>query len=73
MFDVNDFVELDLIRGCKYPEDDAKHVMVQILDVVAYCHLQGVVRRDLKPQVYYIVHESWTIIMLSIKAPSHYD
>ncbi|KAJ4904026.1 CDPK-related kinase 1 [Raphanus sativus] len=39
-----------LERGCKYPEDDAKHVMVQILDVVAYCHLQGVVRRDLKPQ-----------------------
>ncbi|CAN7138104.1 unnamed protein product [Brassica rapa subsp. narinosa] len=37
-------------RGCKYSEDDAKHVMVQILSVVAYCHLQGVVHRDLKPE-----------------------
>ncbi|CAG7908359.1 unnamed protein product [Brassica rapa] len=37
-------------RGCKYAEDDAKHVMVQILSVVAYCHLQGVVHRDLKPE-----------------------
>jgi hypothetical protein len=25
--------------------------MVQILNVVAFCHLQGVVHRDLKPEV----------------------
>jgi serine/threonine protein kinase len=25
--------------------------MVQILSVVAFCHLQGVVHRDLKPEV----------------------
>ncbi|KAF3580693.1 hypothetical protein DY000_02035767 [Brassica cretica] len=37
-------------RGCEYAEDDAKQVMVQILSVVAYCHLQGVVHRDLKPE-----------------------
>ncbi|KAJ9180972.1 hypothetical protein P3X46_009152 [Hevea brasiliensis] len=37
-------------RGGKYSEDDAKTVMVQILSVVAYCHLQGVVHRDLKPE-----------------------
>ncbi|KAF2288463.1 hypothetical protein GH714_007675 [Hevea brasiliensis] len=36
--------------GGKYSEDDAKTVMVQILSVVAYCHLQGVVHRDLKPE-----------------------
>ncbi|CAL0323533.1 unnamed protein product [Lupinus luteus] len=39
-----------LSRGGKYPEEDAKVVMVQILSVVAFCHLQGVVHRDLKPE-----------------------
>ncbi|KAL5538907.1 hypothetical protein UlMin_045556 [Ulmus minor] len=39
-----------LSRGGKYTEDDAKAVMVQILNVVAFCHLQGVVHRDLKPE-----------------------
>uniref|UniRef100_A0A7C9AWQ9 non-specific serine/threonine protein kinase n=1 Tax=Opuntia streptacantha TaxID=393608 RepID=A0A7C9AWQ9_OPUST len=39
-----------LARGGKYTEDDAKAVMVQILNVVAFCHLQGVVHRDLKPE-----------------------
>ncbi|KAK9166843.1 hypothetical protein Scep_002034 [Stephania cephalantha] len=39
-----------LSRGGKYTEDDAKAVMLQILKVVAFCHLQGVVHRDLKPE-----------------------
>ncbi|XP_039006865.1 CDPK-related kinase 5-like isoform X1 [Hibiscus syriacus] len=39
-----------LARGGKYSEDDAKTVMVQILNFVAFCHLQGVVHRDLKPE-----------------------
>nr|GEV52402.1 CDPK-related kinase 5 [Tanacetum cinerariifolium] len=29
---------------------DAKAVLIQILNVVAFCHLQGVVHRDLKPE-----------------------
>ncbi|KAI8019187.1 CDPK-related kinase 3 [Camellia lanceoleosa] len=34
----------------RYTEEDAKFVIVQILSVVAFCHLQGVVHRDLKPE-----------------------
>lgn len=32
-------------------ENDAKAIVTQILKVVAFCHLQGVVHRDLKPEV----------------------
>ncbi|GER52549.1 calcium-dependent protein kinase-like protein [Striga asiatica] len=39
-----------LSKGGKYAEEDARIIMVQILSVVAYCHLQGVVHRDLKPE-----------------------
>ncbi|CAL5197680.1 unnamed protein product [Lathyrus oleraceus] len=39
-----------LSRGGKYSEEDAKAVMTQILNIVAFCHLQGVVHRDLKPE-----------------------
>ncbi|KAB1200900.1 CDPK-related kinase 5 [Morella rubra] len=39
-----------LSRGGKYTEDDAKAVLIQILNVVAFCHLHGVVHRDLKPE-----------------------
>ncbi|KAL8148465.1 CDPK-related kinase 3-like [Apium graveolens] len=39
-----------LSRGGRYAEDDAKTIVVQILRVVAFCHLQGVVHRDLKPE-----------------------
>ncbi|XP_048320976.1 CDPK-related kinase 7 isoform X2 [Ziziphus jujuba] len=44
-----------LSRGGKYSEEDAKAVMVQILNVVAFCHLQGVVHRDLKPENFLFV------------------
>jgi serine/threonine protein kinase len=30
--------------------------MIQILNVVAFCHLQGVVHRDLKPEVFILFH-----------------
>ncbi|KAK8340697.1 hypothetical protein V6Z11_A08G116400 [Gossypium hirsutum] len=39
-----------LSRGGRYTEGDAKNIIVQILSVVAFCHLQGVVHRDLKPE-----------------------
>uniref|UniRef100_A0A7N0U5Z4 non-specific serine/threonine protein kinase n=1 Tax=Kalanchoe fedtschenkoi TaxID=63787 RepID=A0A7N0U5Z4_KALFE len=39
-----------LSRGGRYKEEDAKAIVVQMLSVVAYCHLQGVVHRDLKPE-----------------------
>ncbi|KAL6642837.1 hypothetical protein ACP70R_021018 [Stipagrostis hirtigluma subsp. patula] len=39
-----------LSRGGRYNEGDAKIIIEQILNVVAFCHLQGVVHRDLKPE-----------------------
>ncbi|KAJ8760823.1 hypothetical protein K2173_021861 [Erythroxylum novogranatense] len=39
-----------LARGGRYIEEDAKAIVVQILNVVAFCHVQGVVHRDLKPE-----------------------
>ncbi|XP_021889579.1 CDPK-related kinase 3 [Carica papaya] len=39
-----------LARGGRYTEEDAKSIIVQILSVVSFCHLQGVVHRDLKPE-----------------------
>ncbi|KAL9417955.1 hypothetical protein AB3S75_040870 [Citrus x aurantiifolia] len=39
-----------LSRCGKYSEDEAKAVLVQMLNVVAFCHLHGVVHRDLKPE-----------------------
>lgn len=47
-FDI--FVRLHF-RGGRYTEEDAKKIVVQMLSVVAFCHLQGVVHRDLKPEV----------------------
>uniref|UniRef100_K4BRN8 Protein kinase domain-containing protein n=1 Tax=Solanum lycopersicum TaxID=4081 RepID=K4BRN8_SOLLC len=44
-----------LARDGKYSEDDAKAVMVQLLSVVSYCHLQRVVHRDLKPENFLFV------------------
>ncbi|RAL48481.1 hypothetical protein DM860_005905 [Cuscuta australis] len=45
-----ELLERILSRGGKYTEEEAKAVMVQILRIVSYCHLQGVVHRDLKPE-----------------------
>ncbi|XWS76829.1 hypothetical protein CRYUN_Cryun01aG0211100 [Craigia yunnanensis] len=39
-----------LARGGKYTEVDAKAIVVQILSVISFCHLQGVAHRDLKPE-----------------------
>ncbi|XP_009135614.1 CDPK-related kinase 2 isoform X1 [Brassica rapa] len=48
--DGGELLDRILARGGKYSEDDAKEVLIQILNVVAFCHLQGVVHRDLKPE-----------------------
>ncbi|GMN42840.1 hypothetical protein TIFTF001_012044 [Ficus carica] len=47
-----------LARGGKYPEEDAKVIVGQILSVVAFCHLQGVVHRDLKPENFLFTSKS---------------
>lgn len=33
-----------------YSENDAAHVIEQVLKAVAYCHSKGIVHRDLKPE-----------------------
>ncbi|XP_004145991.1 CDPK-related kinase 6 [Cucumis sativus] len=45
-----ELLERIVSRGGKYPEQESKTIIVQILSVVAFCHLQGVVHRDLKPE-----------------------
>ncbi|MCL7023740.1 hypothetical protein MKW94_026808 [Papaver nudicaule] len=45
-----ELLERILSRGGRYTEEDAKAIILQILGVVAFCHLQGVVHRDLKPE-----------------------
>nr|XP_043619380.1 CDPK-related kinase 3 [Erigeron canadensis] len=47
-----------LSRGGRYTEADAKSIIVQILSVVAFCHLQGVVHRDLKPENFLFMSKS---------------
>ncbi|KZV50880.1 CDPK-related kinase 3-like [Dorcoceras hygrometricum] len=39
-----------LSKGGRYSEEEAKLIVVQILSIVSFCHLQGVVHRDLKPE-----------------------
>ncbi|XP_076921527.1 CDPK-related kinase 5-like [Bidens hawaiensis] len=45
-----ELLDLILSRGGKFTEDEAKNVIIQMLNVVAFCHLQGVAHRDLKPE-----------------------
>lgn len=39
-----------LERGGKYPENDPKAIIAQILNAVAFLHLHGVVHGDIKPE-----------------------
>ncbi|CAH9054095.1 unnamed protein product [Cuscuta epithymum] len=55
-----------LARGGKYTEDDAKAVLIQILNVVAFCHLQGVVHRDLKPENFLFTSKDENAVLKAI-------
>jgi serine/threonine protein kinase len=41
-----------ILHSCRYLGDDAliKHVFLQLLDAVEYCHSLGIYHRDLKPE-----------------------
>ncbi|XP_042472442.1 CDPK-related kinase 3-like [Zingiber officinale] len=45
-----ELLERILSRGGRYSEEDAKAIVIQILSVITFCHLQGVLHRDLKPE-----------------------
>ncbi|KAG6483640.1 hypothetical protein ZIOFF_060292 [Zingiber officinale] len=45
-----ELLERILSRGGRYSEEDAKAIVIQILSVIVFCHLQGVVHRDLKQE-----------------------
>ncbi|KAG7016799.1 CDPK-related kinase 4, partial [Cucurbita argyrosperma subsp. argyrosperma] len=47
-----ELLERIVSRGGRYQEQESKTIIVQILCVVAFCHLQGIVHRDLKPELY---------------------
>ena len=47
----SEFLFLVFSRGGRCTEEDAKAIVIQILSVMGFCHLQGVVHRDLKPEV----------------------
>jgi len=44
--------------------------MIQILNVVAFCHLQGVVHRDLKPEVKCICNFFFIIFVCIVRLRS---
>ncbi|KAG7035771.1 CDPK-related kinase 4, partial [Cucurbita argyrosperma subsp. argyrosperma] len=50
-----ELLERIVSRGGRYPEQESKTILVQILNVVAFFHLQGVVHRDLKPENFLFV------------------
>ncbi|CAL0311290.1 unnamed protein product [Lupinus luteus] len=56
--DGGELLDRILSRGGRYTEEDAKVIVFQILSVVAFCHLQGVVHRDLKPENFLFTSKS---------------
>ncbi|KAG6605809.1 CDPK-related kinase 4, partial [Cucurbita argyrosperma subsp. sororia] len=50
-----ELLERIVSRGGRYPEQESKTILVQILNVVAFFHIQGVVHRDLKPENFLFV------------------
>ncbi|KAD2804689.1 hypothetical protein E3N88_38066 [Mikania micrantha] len=48
-YEDHDYVYL-VMEGGKYAECDAKGVLIQMLSVILFCHLQGVVHWVLKPE-----------------------
>lgn len=55
-----------LSRGGRYSEEDAKVIVVQILNIVSFCHLQGVVHRDLKPENFLFLTKDESATMKAI-------
>lgn len=60
-------ITFEFFRGGIYSEEDAKVVVVQILSAVAFCHLQGVVHRDLKPEVLLVPYPLIESLHMSVR------
>lgn len=39
-----------ILKRKKYPEDDARDVMTNLLSALAYLHARGIAHRDIKPE-----------------------
>ena len=69
-YDDNSVSFLDYLesRGGAISEAEARRIVFQILEVVQFCHSQGIVLRNLNPESILVIHSmehSWPIVKVT--------